>query len=329
LEPIGGTLADRTNRRIFPYGLLIVAIAMSCVGLAPSYVALVLLVLVGAVGQSLFGPQATSQATLSSKASRGFGLRSTGSLAVAVFLAGGSLGAAVGPVAVASVVSAGGVRSTWLMVLPGLLLAALLVQRFDARLAGPDPARLAFDARALVSSAPVLALAAVLVLRSAAEMAILAFLPILVEQKGGNLMAIGATVSFFKLAGAGGALLGGYLSDRARWKPVMVLLLVLAAVLLIAFLRTEGILSLILVALLGACLLSSSAYTMVAAQNLLPDRASTAAGLVFSLSLLGGGLGALAEGFLADRFGVEPALLLIGVSLSLTAAVATLGLRER
>jgi FSR family fosmidomycin resistance protein-like MFS transporter len=108
----------------------------------------------------------------------------------------------------------------------------------------------------------------------------------------------------------------------------MILSFVLAAVLLYSFLQTEGFVALILVALLGFTLLSSSSYTLVMAQHLLPEQTSTAAGLVFSLSLLGGGVGALCEGFLADSLGVETALLVIGVTLPLAAAAVTMVIRE-
>jgi predicted MFS family arabinose efflux permease len=64
---------------------------------------------------------------------------------------------------------------------------------------------------------------------------------------------------------------------------------------------------------------------VVLARDLAPGRESTAAGLVFSLSVLGGGLGALAAGYLADAAGIETALLAAGLVLPLGAAAATLG----
>jgi len=175
----------------------------------------------------------------------------------------------------------------------------------------------------------VLALAGVLLLRGAAETGILAFLPILVEQKGGTLITAGATLSVFKLSGAVGAIVAGFLSDRWTGKPLMLVSFLLSVVFLYGFVQVDGTVALILIALLGGALLSSSAYTMVVAQDLLPGRHSTAAGLFWSISLLGGGLGALVEGFLADGFGVETALLLLGVPLPLAAAALTLGIRDR
>lgn len=319
-EPMGGYYADSAARRLLPLGLLIVTLAMSCVGLAPSYFILILLILIATVGQSLFGPQAASEATHSSGSFRGLGL--------AIFLAGGSLGAALGPITIASLVDAAGIQRTWLMVFPGLLLVFLLYTKSAPRAGSPPGTKRSFDILGPISSGPALALAGVLVLRGAAEMGILAFLPILVEQKGGDLIAIGATVSVFKLSGALAAIIVGFLSDQRSWKPFMILSFLLAVVFLYSFLQADGYMALILVALLGATLLSSSSYTLVVAQNLLPERTSTASGLVFSLSVLGGGLGALCAGFLADSLGVQMALLVIGVTLPLAAALATIGIRD-
>ncbi len=320
-EPLGGYVADRTARLIFPFGLLVVALAMSSVGWAPNYSILVLLVLLATVGQSLFGPQATSTVTHSSGSLKGLGL--------AIFLAGGSLGAAVGPITVASLVNAVGLQRTWPMVLPGLLLSILLYKVFAPGVGTRDNTNRSLDIPSSINLGPTLALACVLLLRGAAETGIMAFLPLLIEQKGGGLIAVGATISLFKLSGAAGAIIAGFLSDRRSWKPIMILSFVLAAILLYGFLQNEGFIALILVALLGATLFSSSPYTLVMAQHLLPERTSTAAGLVFSLTLLGGGLGALCEGFLADGLGVETALLIIGVTLPLGAAAVTIGIREQ
>jgi FSR family fosmidomycin resistance protein-like MFS transporter len=310
-EPLGGHVADRTVRLVFPLGLLIVTLAMSSVGWAHNYSTLVFLVLMATVGQSLFGPQATSTVTHS------------------IFLAGGSLGAALGPITIASLVNMAGIQRTWFMALPGLLLSALLYKKFAPGVGTLDKTRRFLNVLSPIDLRPALALACVLFLRGAAETGIIAFLPLLIEQKGGGLIAVGATVSLFKLSGATGAIIAGFLSDRGGWKPIMIVSFVLAAIFLYSFLQIEGFMALIFVALLGVTLLSSTPYTLVMAQRLLPERTSTAAGLVFSLSLLGGGLGALCEGFLADDLGVETALLIIGVTLPLSAAAVTVAIREQ
>jgi len=320
-QPVGGYVADRTTRQLFPVGLLVVALMMSSVGLAPSYSIVILLVLIATMGHSLFGPQAASEARRSSGSFRGLGL--------SIYLTGGWVGAASGPLIIASLVDKVGLQRSWLMLLPGLVLCILLFIKFAAPAPRPQKAGSSAGILAALCSGPTLALAAVLLLRGGADTGIVSFLPILVAQRGGSLITIGATVSVFKLAGATGAIVAGSLSDRLNWKPYMVLSLVLAPVLLYGALQSSGWLALVFVALLGAALLSSSVYTLDMAQSLLPDQMSTATGLTFSLMILGGGLVTWCEGLLADLWGVQAALLVIGVALPLSAAAATLGIRAR
>jgi FSR family fosmidomycin resistance protein-like MFS transporter len=316
-EPLGGHVADRTSRPFFAAALAVAVLSLSAMGLAPSYVALMVLVVLSTVGQSLFGPQATSAAARTGRAAQG--------LALALFLAGGALGSAVGPLSISAWVSATGIQMTWVAAAPGLLICALLFLRYRGRvLASQDPARPAGPAASILIR-PAAALACLLLLRGAAETALLTFIPILVEHKGGSLLAVGATVSLFKLSGAASSIAAGHLSDRRNARPVILLGFLLAPVLVYGLLQVEGWAALVVVGLLGAVLLASTSYAVVLARNLLPSRESTAAGLVFSLSVLGGGLGALAAGYLADAAGIETALLAAGLVLPLGAATATLG----
>jgi FSR family fosmidomycin resistance protein-like MFS transporter len=318
--PIGGYFADRTAKPMFPLGMLVVAFSMSFVGLTPNYPSLIILILLGTVAQSFFGPQAASTAAQSVDKLKSF--------RVGLFLAGGTLGAAIGPIAIASLVETAGLRQTWLMVIPGLVLSIVLYRTFSL---GVKPASRAtkslqnWDSRNFY---PTLALGGVLLLQGAADTGILALLPLLVEQEGGGLITVGAFISLFKLSGAAGALIAGYISDRINWKPVMIASYLLASLILYSFLRVEGFLALTLVALLGTTLLSSRSYTMILAQRSFPGRASTATGLFWSLILIGGALGALTGGFLADDLGVRTSLMVLGVTFPISAAILALGIRD-
>jgi FSR family fosmidomycin resistance protein-like MFS transporter len=319
-EPIGGYFADRTTKLLFPVGLALTALAMSSVGSAPSFFVLVFLILVATIGQSFFGPQAASEARKSSGKSKGFGL--------AIFLAGGTLGGAFGSIIIASLVTVVDLRATWLLLVPGLLITALLFKQFTASITSVLKKDSPLEIFAELKSRPLIALASVLLLRGGAETAIMVFLPILVDQRGYGLIIAGASVGIFKLFGALGSILAGFHSDRRSWKPYAVTSFLFSILILYSALKVEGWLALALVALLGVILLSSSSYTLVVSQNLLPNKTSIAAGLVFSISLLGGGLGSLVTGFLADILGLETAVLVTGVIMALGAAVATLGIRE-
>jgi FSR family fosmidomycin resistance protein-like MFS transporter len=293
---------------------------MSSVGSAPTFFVLVLLILIATIGQSFFGPQAASETRKSSGKTHGFGL--------AIFLAGGTLGGAFGSIIIASLVTAVNLKATWLLLAPGLIISCFLYKQFIAIMASVQKKDSPLSIFAGLKSRPLISLASVLLLRSGAETAIMVFLPILIDQRGYGLIFAGASVAIFKLFGAIGSITAGFLSDKRSWKPYAVLSFIFSILLIYSAIKVEGWWGLVLVALLGVILLSSSSYTLVVSQNLLPDKISTASGLVFSFTLLGGGLGSLLTGSLADLIGLETAVLSTGVVMSLGAAVATLGIRE-
>jgi FSR family fosmidomycin resistance protein-like MFS transporter len=320
-EPLGGHIADRTSRPFFAASLAVAVLSLSSMGLAANYSGLIVLVVLSTVGQSLFGPQATSAAARTSQRARG--------LALALFLTGGALGSAIGPVSISAWVAATGIQMTWVASAPGLLICTILFFRYrGVVLASQDPPGPPGPA-AKILIGPAVALTCLLLLRGAAETSLVTFLPILVANKGGSQMAVGATVSLFKVAGAATSIAAGHMSDRMDARPAIISGFLLAPLLVYGFLQIEGWMALIVVALLGAALLASTSYAVVVARALLPGRESTAAGLVFSLSILGGGLGALGAGYLADDAGIETALLAAGLTLPLGAAAATWAVRER
>ncbi len=89
-QPLFGYAADRTGRVPFiALGPLVTAVALSLVGAAPSYGLLMVLLVIGGVSTALFHPQASSVIPQLAHSRAG--------MAMAVFIAGGTFGYAVGP----------------------------------------------------------------------------------------------------------------------------------------------------------------------------------------------------------------------------------------
>ena len=117
-----GWLADRVQRPWFvAFGPLVAAVFLSAVGLASSYGALVLVLMLGGIGVAAFHPQA---AVLASELSPRRGL------AMSIFVTGGTLGFSLGPLFAVSVVGASGLERTWVAGLPGLVVSALMLAWF-------------------------------------------------------------------------------------------------------------------------------------------------------------------------------------------------------
>src|SRR5262249_31626241 len=121
-QPVFGLLGDRLRRPWFvAVGPLIAATFLSAIGTAPTFGALVSLLMLGGIGVAMFHPQA---AAISS------GLTARRSVAMAIFVTGGTLGFSLGPLVAVSVVGAFGLERTWVAAFPGLLMAGLLLAWF-------------------------------------------------------------------------------------------------------------------------------------------------------------------------------------------------------
>jgi FSR family fosmidomycin resistance protein-like MFS transporter len=312
-QPVFGLFADRMSRRFFVVlGPALTALAMGMMGLAPSYGSLIVLLLIAGTGTATFHPQGASTAGVASGNRKGVGL--------SLFVAGGELGYALGPVVIALAVASSGLNVTWLVALPGLALCALLWKQLAAQTVvhAERPKSLRADLRSVWR--PLALLWTVVVLRSIIISAFITFLPLLLRERGGSIVAGGAAVFLFGGVGAVGGLVGGTLSDRLGRRAMLTISLLLGTPLLFLFLQTQGAWSYIALASGGITFYLSAAITIVMAQEALPHRASVASSIVMGLAWGVAGLALTGVGALADAVGLASALTAV-LGLALVALV--------
>ena len=137
-QPFFGYLGDRFGRRTLAVGgMLVSAVFVSVIGFAPSYWALLVLLVVGGLGGAAFHPPGASYAVRLT-AGKGGGAR------YSIFSFGGAAGYSVGPLVAVGLVAWGGMERLWVAMLPALLLApffffGLPSGRAEARNAAPAP----------------------------------------------------------------------------------------------------------------------------------------------------------------------------------------------
>jgi FSR family fosmidomycin resistance protein-like MFS transporter len=287
-------------------------------GLAPTYGLLIVLLLIAGTGTASFHPQGASTAGEASGRRKGTGL--------SLFVSGGELGYSLGPLLIALAVAAWGLEATWMVAVPGVVACVLLWRSIPARReipARPHGNTLRSDLLAAVG--PLALLWFIVVLRSVLISAYQTFLPLLLNARGGSIVAGGLAVFLFGGIGTIGGVSGGTLSDRFGRRNVLAFSLVLGAPLLYAFVRTQGPLAYVFLACGGIALYLSAAITIVMAQELMPHRASVASSIVMGLAWGTAGLSLTGVGALADVFGLERTLIwVLGLAVVALAAVGFL-----
>ncbi len=324
-QPVFGLSVDRVERPVFVIvGPALTVVAMSLVGLAPSYTVLALLMLATGLGSALFHPAAATYVGRGANRNRG--------LLMAFFSSGGTFGASLAPILVVPfVLTFGFARMAWL-VIPGLaavLWIGIRLLRTPPRSqeALPSPAQEDGDCATRIPGRFAILWIAI-VLRSLAGTTFSYFMAVLITSLGGSPFVAAAGLTTFWFAGAAGEYAAGHLSDRHGRKPILFFAMLLATPCLVAFLYAPRSLHLPLLALAGAFLYASNPVGIVAAQECLPGRAGLVTGLVMGFAWGIGGLALGPLGHLADLYGLVPVMTGIGFFPALS-AILILFYRER
>ncbi len=317
-QPLFGLAADRLSRsHLVALGPVLTVIAMSLTGVLPTYPALIVALLCAGIGTAIFHPQGAAAAGFHSGDRRASGL--------AMFVAGGELAYALGPLYIAALVQWHGLSWTLLAGLPGIaavvIFAALIWRWPTAR-----PARAGTIRHALVAQRRMLILLWIyVVVRSIISISFITFLPLLLRERGLSLVMGGTAIFMFGGIGAAGGFTGGILAEWLGRRAVLILSLLLSAPLMALYLLTPVGWGLILLPVAGILLYTSAPVTVMMAQEGLPQHASLASSIVMGLAWGIGGLMLTAVGAVADVIGLQETLLFI-LGLGVVALLAAAGL---
>jgi len=305
VQPLAGHLADRLGYKLFLLlGPFVTCTVMSLIFHFPGYLALGAALFLAGLGTAAFHPAGAALAG-SGGGARGY--------AMSIFLAGGTVGAALGPLFIGWFAEKVGVGYMDWLLIPAfsVLLAAVILVPAGRGVASGE--RLLSLPRAQLWTLALLWTIALL--RALVGMSYGNFLAVLVVERGASLSLGGAALALFSISGAVGGVAAGRLSDRVSRKRVIGISLLLAIPALYSFLHAEGGLSLFLLAISGFFLMASNPVSIAYAQELFPEHQGTVSGVLLGLSW---GLGALMApliGYLGDLWGLERALGLVTAAL--------------
>ena len=311
-QPLLGHLGDRVNLRYLV--VLAPAIAgtmMSLLGVAPSYGVLVLLALAAGIGSAALHAVAPAMAGRFSGRSLGWGM--------GLWMVGGSVGFAVGPVIIVATVSQLGLEGTpWLMIGGWLASVILFLRLRDVTTLSPATEQRGSLREGLQDLRPIMApVVGITVVRALMASAQMTFLPTLLIQEGESQWFAGISLTVQTAVGWIGALSGGAMSDRFGRRVVLFVSLSSAALLMLLFLAISGWVRPPLLLLMGITGPPVHAVLMAVVQENCPDNRAMANGMYLALTFISSSAAAVAVGALGDLLGLRLAFTLSAVILLL------------
>ena len=303
LSPLIGYVADRfTVRYLVIFAPAVTASLASLIGFMPSYATAALLLFTAGISMMCFHAPAPAMIAHISGNKVGRGM--------SFFMAGGELGRTVGPLLVGFGVAQWGIEGLWRLMFFGWFATFILFLRLRDVSAKRDKGK--SKGKPLVKRfarvfGPLLA---VMMFRNLSVTSFNVFLVVyLVDIRGFDLPLAGAALALYELAGVGGALAGGTLSDRFGRRRTVAAAALLAAPLMILFVHVEGALMIPVLLALGATVLSVTPVFQALVQDQLPDNRATASGMFIFYAFAVRAIATLIAGILGDLLGLQTAFI--------------------
>ena len=291
-----GHLADRWRPRLLVMaGPVLSVTVLSLIGLSTTPLMLAGILVLGGLGGAAFHPPAATLAHRLGGERPGF--------AMSVYISGGTLGFALGPLLFAPFAERFGILWTPLLALPGLVVVGFFITRVPA-IEWSHHASHGLSALWPYFK-PLALLYAIVVLRTMTSIAFATFLPVLLTRRGLSVGAAGAVVAGYLFASGVGGFFGGPAADRWGPKRVIAWSLVASTPFLFAASMLDGAAFFLALALGGFFLQSTLPVNVVFGQAIAPVSAATVSSLMMGFAWGTGGMSVPLTGFVADRIGIQ------------------------
>jgi MFS transporter, FSR family, fosmidomycin resistance protein len=304
-QPLFGILADRYGTRLTGLALAWTAATFATIGFAPTFQLLVGMAALSGLGSGAFHP-------FGALTVRGLLPARGANTAMSVYVTGGTVGVAAGPLIGILLVALFGLHGTLLTILPGTVIAAYLLVAMRPRRAstGKSTPASQTDWRRTLPLVPLAATVGVMASRNCTVFTLQGFTPTWYHQLGYQPWFYGPLVTTLVLSSALGTVGCGALADRFGRKAVIIGSLVASIPAVLLFVLEPGPLGFLWAVLVGFLAASTAPLTLMIAQELMVGRAGLASGLVLGLAFVTGAIGVPVTGAIADRTGLQAALAL-------------------
>lgn len=317
LQPVVGFVSDKKPMPYaLPIGMMSSFVGILLIVLSEQYWMILVSVLFLGFGSAIFHPEGSRVSFMAAGNKRGF--------AQSIYQVGGNSGQALAPLISAFILDVYGQHGAAIVLLLTSIGIAILLKISRWYKSQLEAEKLSKNKRTLISSLPPLtkkqvgiALTLLLIIifaRSFYTTNMTSFYVFYLMDHYGLSLKIGQVFIFMFMAfGVVGTFFGGSLSDRIGRKNVIVLSVVgpLPLCLLLPYMPI-WLVPVLLIAI-GALIMISFSVTVVYAQELVPSKIGTMAGLTTGFAFGMGAIGAVVIGMLLDSIGIDMTMKIVSV----------------
>ncbi len=301
-NPFVGIMAERVKVRYFViFAPAITTVAMGLIGVAPAYSIIAVLLFVSGVSSTMFHVPAPVLIKKISGNRVGMGM--------SFFMFGGELARTLGPLIIVAAAEIWGLGGTLKLIPFGIIASFILwlklrkipISQEVKSKSSPSDYMGIFRKYLPVFTT----LAGITFFRGAMKSALTLYLPVYLTGKGAELWLAGISLSVLQLAGAAGTFYSGTISDRIGRRTTLVIVSIVSPVLMLVFLKSSGVLSFVLLILMGIFLLAPQSVNLAVIHDLDTIHLPFVNGVYMMINFFISSVMTMAVGAVSDRIGLD------------------------
>ena len=327
LNPLIGIIAERTAARYFIIVTpAITAIAMSLLGVAPSFTIICILLFTMGISSAVFHVPAPTMVNRLSGKRNGRGM--------SFYMFGGELARTLGPLIITASVSYWGLEGTWKLIPFGLVASFILLLKLrNIKISDQFKKKRTGKTNVMPTLKRYLPFFTVLIgytlFRSIMKSGLTAFLPtFFYSEKGESLWFANSALAVFQLSGAVGTVLAGSISDKIGRSSTLLIISIISPLMMFLFINTDGWLSFAFLMLLGFFVFAPGPVLIALVQDRSKELPVFMNSIYMTVNFITAALAVFFSGVMGDWLGLEKTYFIASI-LSLGAIPFALLLKKR